>query len=162
MSVKQNAQYKCPQCGHELHIGMEVVMGGPPKHKCPNCHVDMVSKDQKKDLTQIVLDKFARAMWQAALQRVKAKLAFEMNHIAEMTAEQRNTKRFQVLDEACSYCDTVLKEWQARDISQYDVDAVDLTLTKLLSNPNPVDRNLQDMIITIVSIGYHSSTGGQN
>ena len=36
------SEYKCPQCGYTLAIGMEISMGGAPQHKCENCGAVMI------------------------------------------------------------------------------------------------------------------------
>jgi predicted RNA-binding Zn-ribbon protein involved in translation (DUF1610 family) len=33
--------YICPNCGHRTVIGLEVVVGESPKHKCPQCGTEM-------------------------------------------------------------------------------------------------------------------------
>lgn len=33
--------YICPNCGYRIIIGLEITVGGLPKHKCPKCGIEM-------------------------------------------------------------------------------------------------------------------------
>ncbi|MDD3492160.1 MAG: hypothetical protein PHZ19_01525 [Candidatus Thermoplasmatota archaeon] len=37
--------YICPECGAKTVIGLEVSVGGEPKHECPKCGAEMVKQN---------------------------------------------------------------------------------------------------------------------
>jgi rubrerythrin len=43
--VERMPEYVCPKCGSTLFIGLEVSVGGEPKHNCSKCGTIMVRRN---------------------------------------------------------------------------------------------------------------------
>lgn len=84
--------YKCPKCGYELVIGIEISMGPPPKHKCPKCNMLMKKmkegEGEEPSKLEVGKDYKTRGGWKARIiWKVAQRVEFYAIHKPETDQE---------------------------------------------------------------------------
>jgi len=157
--MEENVTFVCPKCNNREFIGVYI---GPKDKMCKKCQVPMNHEGQKKvTITDFVMKLFLDALLSAAIQRVHDRFARELAQAHRIEDPVvRDTKRFDKLGQAITFLKSFEGKITTEGVLSLPLNQIEQALLKALPSNEPyIQRELKNLLLAIVHVGYRSMKG---